>query len=192
MAPVRRWLAVTRANSHRKRPGQGHGVACPMRACSCGAEPNRSSRRWPAESDPGCRPAIPPSPGPARSHQSSPGIQFPHHTLAPMPVRLRIQSSLVSTRSPSSMLLMARDGRLPHPPAPPAVLGLLGKAMDQDVASVNHNHRALQILHHVAGGRVGDAEGVDRESLAAAVADHGNTVDAQNRAPLAQRGPGAF
>ena len=117
------WLAVIRAN---RKPLQAAvmskatALLAPRTPCTRGAVPNRSSGLEVASRirsrSLACQPAWARAWRPAslaRLVTVSPG---PATCLAPMPVRLRIQSSLVSTRSPNWALLRLTAGRpLPQP-----------------------------------------------------------------------------
>ena len=124
IAPLRRyWAAVTTA---KRKPLQAAvrskaaAWVAPRRACSRGAEPNRSSGvevanriRSRLSAD---QPAISKARSAANPLSSARDSSLLTTRRAAMPVRLRIHSSLVSTRWPSSALLIERLGvALPDP-----------------------------------------------------------------------------
>ena len=145
----RYWAAVITAN---RKPLQAAvrskaaALTAPRRACSRGAAPNRSSGvdvasriRSRLSADQPAMARARSAAKPLSSLRLSPG---PITRRAAIPVRLRIHSSLVSTRRPSSALLIDRDGvALPQPLSftPPVLRSCSTKADGHRVASVNHS-----------------------------------------------------
>ena len=164
MEPLARyWAAVIRAN---RKPLQAAvrskatARLAPMAACTRGAEPNRSSGVEVASrirsTSSGCQPAW------ARAAAAAPEASTVSDSRglatrrAAMPVRLRIQASVVSTRPLSWSLLTLAAGRaLPQPtrampsrsmPAAPGAWVPSDTEVGPVVGSVNHRWQVRQWL----------------------------------------------